>query len=187
MYTIEVYGVTEGTAGLFLGMVGISYALFAIPSGYVAHRFGRKRTIRVSLSALAVMSFVIFITPTVGTAMGIGIPVLRFVYAGELIIFGMFWATVITNSFPMLWQMATYSNVGIYTGLYYTFSQGAAILSPPVGGAAIDAFGFGGMFLFSLASMVLANVAMAFVRSGETAEVGQATLEETTGSAADEE
>lgn len=188
MYTIEVYGVTEGTAGLFLGMVGISYAVFAIPSGYVAHRFGRKRTIRVSLAALAVMSLAIFATPSIGTAMGIPIPVLRFVYAGELIIFGMFWATVITNSFPMLWQMATYSNVGIYTGLYYTFSQGAAILSPPVGGAAIDAFGFGGMFLFSLVSMVLANVAMAFVRSGEAGGAGSRETEEATyGGTAQEE
>jgi maltose/moltooligosaccharide transporter len=177
MYTIEVYGVTEGTAGLFLGMVGISYALFAIPSGYVAHRFGRKRTIRVSLAALAVMSLAIFATPSIGSAVGIPITVLRFVYAGELIVFGIFWATVITNSFPMLWQMATYDNVGIYTGLYYTFSQAAAILSPPVGGVAIDAFGFGGMFLFTLTSMVLANVAMAFVRSGETGGTSEAEAE----------
>ncbi len=41
-------------------MVGISYALFAIPSGKIAHKFGRRKTIRVSLAILVVILFAIF-------------------------------------------------------------------------------------------------------------------------------
>ena len=40
LYSEEVLGTSSGTASLAAGMVGIAYAIFAIPSGKVAHRFG---------------------------------------------------------------------------------------------------------------------------------------------------
>ena len=52
LYSVEVLGTSSGTASLAAGMVGIAYAIFAIPSGKIAHRFGRRRTIRVCLACL---------------------------------------------------------------------------------------------------------------------------------------
>lgn len=86
-----------------------------------------------------------------------------------LFIFGTFWVSVVTNSFPMLWQMASYSNMGIYTGLYYTFSQGAAIAAPPITGFIIDLFGFQGIFVFASVCMFAAFLVMGKVTQGETA------------------
>jgi Na+/melibiose symporter-like transporter len=42
-YSVDVLKTSSGTAALAAGMVGIAYAIFALPSGYVAHRVGRKK------------------------------------------------------------------------------------------------------------------------------------------------
>ncbi|MHB0898397.1 MAG: MFS transporter, partial [Spirochaetales bacterium] len=84
-----------------------------------------------------------------------------------MFVFGMFWVSVVTNSFPMLWQMASWGTMGIYTGLYYTASQAAAILAPILTGAIIDIIGYRGIFLFCSACMIAAFFVMGLVRSGE--------------------
>ena len=84
-----------------------------------------------------------------------------------LFLFGIFWVTVVTNSFPMLWQMSTYQTVGIYTGLYYFFSQLASIVSPPLAGACIDGFGYRSLFIYGCVSMLVAFFLMAKVNKGE--------------------
>ncbi|MFQ3547939.1 MAG: MFS transporter, partial [Termitinemataceae bacterium] len=80
------------------------------------------------------------------------------------------WIGVVVNSFPMLWQMATYDNMGIYTGLYYTFSQSAAISAPPITGAIIDLGGYPGIFIFGSLCMLTAWIIMGGVKKGEAAE-----------------
>jgi MFS family permease len=70
----------------------------------------------------------------------------------------------------MLWQMATFGAIGIYTGLYYTFSQAAAILSPTITGGLIDLVGYPGIFAFAAACMVVAFLIMGKVTKGEPAE-----------------
>jgi maltose/moltooligosaccharide transporter len=195
-YAMETIGVSKGLAAFGAGAVGVAYAIFAIPSGYVAHRIGRKKAIRFALAALVVVSFLLFafdlslrggIIPS-----GIGFPV----YLGILFVFGVFWVTVVTNSFPMLWQMAGQDTMGIYTGLYYTSSQLAAIVAPPLSGAIIDAIrtasisrdfleffrlyftggavdlvpakvGYPGMFVLCALAMAAAFAVMAFVKGGE--------------------
>ena len=92
-------------------------------------------------------------------------------YWALLFIFGMFWVTVITNSFPMLWQMATYENMGIYTGLYYTFSQAASIIAPPVTGLIIDLTSFRGIYIYSALCMFGAFLTMGLVRKGEVGQL----------------
>ncbi len=167
LYSVEIIGTTTGTAAFAAGMVGIAYAIFAIPSGILAHRIGRKKLIRISLIALTIVLLLIYFHAPAVRGMGLtGTPVLISFWF-LMFLFGMFWVAVITNSFPMLWQMATYADMGIYTGLYYTFSQAAAILSPPVTGGLIDLFGYRSIFLFAGACMIIAFVIMGLVRKGE--------------------
>jgi MFS family permease len=167
-YCIEILGTSKGSAALPAGMVGIAYAIFAIPSGYVAHRIGRRKAIRTALLVLMTLLVVMTafgpITASFGAAARFGL------FLGVMFVFGMFWVTVITNSFPMLWQMATFGTMGIYTGLYYTFSQVAAITSPPITGGLIDAVGYPGIFAFAAACMFVAFLIMGKVTKGEPAE-----------------
>lgn len=164
-YSIDVLGTSSGTAALAAGMVGVAYAIFAIPSGYVAHRAGRKRTIRVGLIVIVCLTALLFLHDPLTS----GLSAKMRLYSFWLIMFafGIFWASIVTNSFPMLWQMASWGTMGVYTGLYYTASQAAAILAPVLTGALIDLAGYRGIFLFCSACMLAAFFVMSLVRSGE--------------------
>jgi MFS family permease len=87
-----------------------------------------------------------------------------------MFLYGAVWIGVVVNSFPMLWQMATFGTMGIYTGLYYLFSQSAAILAPPITGAIIDLTGYPGIFIFGGLCMLGAWLVMGGVNSGEPQE-----------------
>lgn len=166
-YSIKTFGLSSGQGPLAMGMVGISSALAAIPMGYAASKWGRKRVIRISLVGIACMTAFVFFLEPFGSAIGLGAGTLKFVFWGCMFAFGVFWIAVVANSFPMLWQMANQGNIGVYTGLYYTFSQLAAIVAPSFSGAIIDAAGFRSMFIFCAVFFLLACVTMGFVTGGE--------------------
>jgi MFS family permease len=166
-YSKDVLEVSMGSAALPAGMVGIAYALFALPSGYLAHKLGRKRVIRIALAALTVILGLLFFFGPISTALGLAGGSRFALFLGLMFCFGVFWVSIITNSFPMLWQMAGVASIGLYTGLYYVASQAAAIGAPPVTGAIIDLAGFPGIFAFAACCMALAFVFMGFVKKGE--------------------
>ncbi|MFN3412165.1 MAG: MFS transporter [Exilispira sp.] len=167
MYAMQFIGVSKGTAGISPGMVGLAYAIFAIPAGIAAHKIGRKKTISISLICIFIIILLIFFSKPFVDAMNISQLIHLFIFWGLLFLFGIFWVSVITNSFPMLWQMATYSDMGIYTGLYYTFSQTAAILAPPIAGFLMDWLGFRVVFIYTAICMLIAFILMQFVKKGE--------------------
>ena len=164
-YTTEVLGTSAGTAALSSGMVGVAYAIFAVPSGKFAHKHGRKKTIRWALIAIVIVLLLVFIHSAFLTNLPSMVRLLSFWVL--LFLFGIFWVTVVTNSFPMLWQMADYKTIGIYTGLYYFFSQAASIISPPLAGGATDLWGYPALFLYGLIFMLIAYFLMSKVNRGE--------------------
>ena len=164
-YSVEVLGTSSGTASLAAGMVGIAYAIFAIPSGKFAHKHGRKKTIRGALIRLVTVLILVFLHGVLLKSLPPTVKLLTF--WALLFCFGIFWVTIVTNSFPMLWQMSTFSTVGIYTGLYYFFSQAASIISPPLSGACIDIFGYPSLFIYAAIFMTIAFITMSKVDRGE--------------------
>jgi MFS family permease len=167
LFLVEHVGVDEGSAALAQGVAGISSVILALPSGYVAHKIGRKRFIRI---CLAVLTLILILIPISGLLTGsLSLTGRLMVFLGLMFLYGIFWIGVVVNSFPMLWQMAGRDTMGIYTGLYYTFSQGAAILAPPIAGAVIDLGGYPALFIFAAAAMLAAWFVMGGVRMGEAA------------------
>lgn len=166
-YSIKTYDLTTGQGPLAMGMVGISSALAAIPMGYAASRWGRRRTIRISLVAIAVITTAVFLLDPFRSMTGFSNTTMTFIFWGLMFAYGIFWICVVANSFPMLWQMAHFTNIGVYTGLYYTFSQLAAIVAPAFSGAIIDVAGYRSMFLFCAVFFMLAFFVMGFVTGGE--------------------
>jgi MFS family permease len=167
IYSKEFLGLSPGTAALSSGMVGIAYALCAIPSGIIAHKIGRKKTIRFSLCVIAGIMVLLFLHHPVTTALGLSNTAQYMSFWALLFFFGMFWVSIVTNSFPMLWQMATYTDMGIYTGLYYFFSQAAGIVAPILTGGLRDLFGDRVIFLNAAVFMLLAFIMMGKVKKGE--------------------
>lgn len=170
IYGVDFLGLKPGTAALSAGMVGIAYALFAIPSGIVAHRIGRRKTIRISLIMLTIITALLFFHYPLTSALGFSHAAAYLSFWAILFLFGIFWVSVVTNSFPMLWQMATYANMGIYTGLYYFFSQGAGIVAPGITGSLRDLLGPRIIFLAAALCMFAAYLLMGFVHRGEPEE-----------------
>jgi MFS family permease len=167
LFLVETMGVSDGNAALAQGVAGISSVIMAVPCGYLAHRLGRRRFIRISLVFLAAILALIPICGFLGARAGLGPSGALGIFLVLMFLYGAVWIGVTVNSFPMLWQIANFGNMGIYTGLYYTFSQGAAILAPPVTGLIIDLAGFWGIFIFGSLCMLAACFTMGGVKAGE--------------------
>jgi MFS family permease len=167
LFLVETMGVSEGNAALAQGIAGISSVIMAVPCGYLAHRLGRRRFIRLSLVCLAAILALIPICGFLGARAGLSPSAALGIFLALMFLYGAVWIGVTVNSFPMLWQIASFGNMGVYTGLYYTFSQGAAILAPPVTGLIIDVAGFWGIFIFGSLCMLAAWFTMGGVKAGE--------------------
>ena len=166
-YSIKTFGVSTGQAPFAAGMVGIASALSAIPMGYAAGKWGRRRMIRISLVVIASLCVFQFFLAEITGFFGINGSQIKYVFWTGMFIFGIFWICIIANSFPMLWQMAGFSHIGLYTGLYYTFSQAAAILAPFCAGLIIDLLGYRTVFVYCAFFFMLAFITMGRVTRGE--------------------
>lgn len=148
----------DAAAGKAVGMLMFlsgSFLLFALPAGYIATRFGRKRTIMTGLAILAVLWTGIYFFPNP-----------TYVYV-TLILSGVGWALININSLPIVADLASSEKIGSYTGLYYLSSLLAASTSPTIAGRLMDIFGMSIMFIFTPAFMVLAFLLMFGVRRSE--------------------
>jgi MFS family permease len=135
-----------------------SALLAFIPIGILATRIGRKKTILIGIVMLT-FSFgsVYFLTPQTSFFM-------YFIFG----LTGIAWATINVNSYPMVVQLAKGSNVGKYTGYYYTFSMGAQIITPVLSGALMDLFGTRRvLFPYAAIFVAMAFVTMSFVKHGD--------------------
>lgn len=168
-YSVDVLKTSSGTASLAAGMVGVAYAIFAVPSGKFATNRGRKKTIRAALFSISIVLALVTIHGFALQAFGGEQPafIWTLIFWALLFCFGIFWVTIVTNSFPMLWQMADYTTMGIYTGVYYFFSQLASIISPTLAGAVIDIAGYPALFIYGIVFMLIAFFLMSKVHRGE--------------------
>lgn len=170
IYSVDFLHLSDSKAALTSGIVGVGYALFAVVSGFIAAKLGRKKTILISLFTLfLIMLFgfiftLIFNEPEVSWNSVIVFWVMMF-------IFGLFWSAVAVNSFPILWQMSSFKNIGMFTGFYYMARQTAAIAGPiSVGYINKMTNGFDGMFIFAAISMIIAFGFVLFIKHGEADE-----------------
>jgi MFS family permease len=166
-YMRDVMGVSYGQTAMASGAVAVAMTVCAVPSGYIAHRVGRKRTIRFALAALAVVLAATFAHEPLCAALGLSRAARLASFLGLMFLFGAFWIAVVANSFPMLWQMASFSNIGVYTGVYYASKEFSSILSPPATGAIADMLGLRWMFAVASLFMLAAFFVMRGVSSGE--------------------
>lgn len=136
------------------GAAIISY----IPIGLIASKVGRKKTILVGIGILF-CAFLLATFLTDKTAILIAV---------AMALAGIGWATINVNSYPMVVEMSKGNNVGKYTGIYYTASMAAQIVTPVLSGAFMDAIGLKVLFPYCVAFSVLAFITMSFVKHGDS-------------------
>lgn len=140
-------------------LVANATALIAfVPIGIISSKVGRKKTILVGVIILFIAFFLGYIA-TEKTK------VLVYFTMG---LAGIGWATINVNSYPMIVEMSKGSNVGKYTGYYYTASMFAQIVTPVLSGALMDLSGtMKVLFPYSCVFCVLAFLTMSFVKHGD--------------------
>ena len=142
-----------------------------LPAGMVASKIGRKKTIMGGVvmltSAFTVAAFMRSSSPT-------WLMNVMFVLAG------IGWATINVNSFPMVVEMCSGSDIGKYTGYYYTASMAAQIATPVLSGFLMDHIAETVLFPYAAVFAGLAFVTMACVKHGDAkpeAKKGLAALD----------
>ncbi len=138
-------------------MVGTIAAIISyIPIGIISGKMGRKKVILMGV-------VILIVTYTIAAMFKHYSPIMNVMFA--LVGFG--WAAINVNSYPMVTEMSKGSNVGKYTGLYYTFSMSAQIVTPIASGALLEYVGYYTLFPYAAICLVLAFITMLFVRHGD--------------------
>lgn len=171
LYGVNHLGLAEADSGFQLTYISLVFLVFAIPSGYISAKFGRRRTIMTGISIMALCILLMYFLPPAtltsqfGSIMGFGVYPVSLV----LMLAGIGWAFININSLPMVVDMTDDDHIGTYTGLYYFASQTAAIIGPVVFGGIIQIGGnnYRLMMLLSPIFLVLAFAMMLGVRKGE--------------------
>ena len=83
-------------------------------------------------------------------------------------IIGFAWAAIGVNSYPMVVEMASAGDVGKYTGLYYTFSMLAQVITPILSGLLLEHVSYRTLFPYSVFFCILAFITMTQVKHGDT-------------------
>ena len=170
IYAGDVLGLDFNSALLVGGAVTM---LAFVPVTVLSTKIGRKKTILIGIGLLCVSflsgSFLRNTSPVwlINVVFGLS---------------GIGWTAISINSFPMVVELATGSDVGRYTGFYYSASMAAQIVAPVLGGAFMD---IRKEFLFPFATVfvVLSFITMLFVKHGDSKPVPKKGLLENLGDA----
>lgn len=156
-YGVNVLRIAENQASLLSSVSYVTFIAFAIPSGYIAAKIGRKRTITTGLVVFAALLLVGFFVPNI------------IVIGGALALGGIAWSLVNINSLPMVIDTSdSDANIGTFTGLYYLASQLAAIAGPTLNGFLIERFqNYNLVLLVPVIFFILAATSMQGVTRGE--------------------
>ena len=92
-------------------------------------------------------------------------PVMFVVFA----LVGLAWAAINVNSLPMVVEMCRGSDVGRFTGYYYTFSMAAQVVTPILSGWLLSRVSYRTLFPYAAAFVAASFVTMCFVRHGDSA------------------
>ena len=81
---------------------------------------------------------------------------------------GVGWAFINVNSFPMVVEMCTGSDVGKFTGYYYLCSMSAQVVTPILSGWVMENMGYSYLLPYSCFFVVASFVTMLLVKHGDS-------------------
>ena len=170
VYAAESWNMTLGQANTCLTIATAGAIVTYIPSGNVASRVGRRKTIRFGTLLLAGSFFAAFLYTMVSNAFS---PLLYVLF----ILVGVAWAFINVNSLPMVVEMCKGSEVGKFTGLYYTFSMTAQIMTPIVAGWLLENVDYKALFPYAAIFVFGSFLTMGFVKHGDNKVAAKKGLE----------
>ena len=131
-----------------------------IPIGALASRIGRRKTIMGGVILLAVCFALGYVLTTAYSS----INAIMFVVFAMV---GLAWAAINVNSLPMVVEMCKGSDIGKFTGYYYTASMSAQIITPVLAGTLMRHIDYRVLFPYAAFFVAMSFVTMVFVRHGD--------------------
>ncbi len=173
-YFEEIFYLNAGDSSIYIIVATGAAIISFVPLGIVSSKLGRKKTILTGISLMTVCYFAfIFVNKSIVDNASI---VVFIIFA----LVGVGWAAINVNSFPMIVEMCSDSDLGKYTGYYYAFSMSAQIATPLLSGLIIDenliGLGYGALFPYAVVFSVLSFVTMLFVKHGDSKPVAKKNL-----------
>ena len=155
-FSVFSLGLTPGQASIMTTLFAGSFLLFALPSGLIATKIGRKQTITIGLSGMILLFAIGYFLINSQLTLGI-----------ILVLGGFCWALVNVNSLPMVYDYGDEDQIGAYTGLYYFSSQSAAVLGPVLSGLLVESLGsnYRWLWVFSTLFMFFAWLAIQAIKN----------------------
>ena len=170
VYIGQVMGQGLGGASTCLMVATAGAIVSYIPIGMVAGKIGRKKTIQCGVCLLTVC----FASGYVLTSLYDHINAIMYVMFALV---GLAWAAINVNSLPMVVEMCKGSDIGKFTGYYYTFSMAAQVVTPIVAGTLMRNIGYWTLFPYAALFVALSFVTMCFVRHGDSKLIAKKGLE----------
>lgn len=161
-YALVALDIPEGRSALVLMVANITAIISFIPVGLISSKVGRKKSILFGVILLTVVFGSAFFYRSFHPLM-----FLSFSLAGIA------WAAINVNSLPMVLEMSKGSNVGQYTGYYYTFSMAAQVITPILSGFLLEYVSYYTLMPYAAAFIGLAFFTMLMVKHGDSKPLKQ--------------
>lgn len=159
-YVSQVMGQALGDASTCLLIATGGAVVSYIPIGIIASRVGRKRTIMAGIILLAACFGLGYFLTTAYSSINL---IMFIIFA----LVGLAWAAINVNSLPMVVEMCRGSDIGKFTGYYYTFSMVAQVVTPIVAGSLMRHVSYTVLFPYAALFVALSFVTMIFVKHGD--------------------
>ncbi|MBQ4409133.1 MAG: MFS transporter, partial [Firmicutes bacterium] len=159
-YVSQVMGQALGGASTCLLIATAGAIVSYIPIGALASKIGRKKTIMGGIVLLAVCFALGYVLTTTYSSINV---VMFIVFA----LVGLAWAAINVNSLPMVVEMCKGSDIGKFTGYYYTASMAAQIVTPILAGTLMRSVSYKILFPYAAVFVALSFLTMTRVQHGD--------------------
>ena len=161
-YVDKVMGQGLGGASTCLLIATGGAIISYIPIGSLAHKVGRKKTIMIGIVMLAsCFAAGYFLTTAFHSINAIMFVVFALV--------GFAWAAINVNSLPMVVEMCKGSDIGKFTGYYYTASMAAQVVTPILAGFLMRNISYKVLFPYAALFVLFSFMTMTQVKHGDAA------------------
>ena len=160
-YASQMWELSLGSASLCLTIATGGAIISYIPVGQIASRIGRRKTIMGGVLLLTACFFALFVFTSFSGKF-------QPAFYGIFILIGIAWAAINVNSLPMVLEMCRGSEIGKFTGYYYTFSMAAQTVTPVAAGFLMHHVGYTTLFPYAAVFAFLSFVTMCMVKHGDS-------------------
>ncbi|MBR7149400.1 MAG: MFS transporter [Oscillospiraceae bacterium] len=158
-YSVYASNILQKDYNMTLIIAQAAAIISYLPIGMISSKVGRKKCILAGVLILGIaFGSASFITANSSALL------MNVMFA----LAGIGWATINVNSFPMVVEMCSGSDIGKYTGYYYTASMAAQSLTPMLSGFFMDKVAKMTLFPYASLFVALAFLTMFFVKHGDS-------------------